>query len=105
MATGPLGLCLRVHEPSTEEDEPSPESWSVEVLVSDESDQGLRIPLAVAGQRRHLRPDAGQALLADLARSTRVAPELAGLLDEAIPARIAVDAQQWRSCSRPGSNR
>ena len=94
VATGPLGLCLRVHEPSAEEDEPSPESWSVEVLVSDESDQGLRIPLAEWwANAATYGPDAGQGLLADLARSTRVAPELAGLLDEAIPAQVAVDEQ------------
>ncbi len=91
VAVGRLGLCLRVHEP--------PEGltgvgdvWRVEVLVTDQTDVGLRIPMD------QWWPNAGaygasavRGLLADLARATRIAPELARLLDEAVPGDVDLD--------------
>lgn len=95
VAVGRLGLCLRVHEPEQGDGDVSlPGFWSVEVLVSDEGDVGLRIPLDEWwGNASAYGPDLGRELLADLARTTRVAPELAGLLDEAVPARVVVDEE------------
>jgi len=93
VAVGRLGLCLRVHEPPPDEGAAlGPGEWTVEVLVSDEDDEGLRIPLDQWwSNAASYGPEAGRELLADLARATRVAPELAGLLDEAVPAKTVVD--------------
>ncbi|MDA8435673.1 MAG: DEAD/DEAH box helicase [Actinomycetales bacterium] len=91
VAAGRLGLCLRVHEPPEDDAGPA-EAWRVEVLVTDESDEGLRIPMDQWWPRAGTYgADAGRGLLADLARATRVAPELARLLDEAVPAGVDLD--------------
>ena len=91
VAVGRLGLCLRVHEPPEGVAGPAG-GWRVEVLVTDRSDDGLRTPMDQwwpnAGT---YGTEAGRWLLADLARATRVAPELAGLLDEAVPADADLD--------------
>jgi SNF2-related domain/SNF2 Helicase protein/Helicase conserved C-terminal domain len=88
VAVSRLGLSLRVHEPDDDGQNP----WGVEVLVSDQHDVGLRIPLEEWWSNASAYdPAAGRELLADLARITRVAPELAGLLAESVPARVAVD--------------
>jgi SNF2-related domain/SNF2 Helicase protein/Helicase conserved C-terminal domain len=84
---GRLGLSLRVHEPNEDD-----ELWVVEVLVSDELDIGLRIPLEDWWSNASAyEPAVGRELLADLARVTRVAPELAGLLAESVPSRVRID--------------
>ena len=93
VAVGRLGLSLRIHEPEDDEDPSAPNAWQVEVLVSDELDLGLRIPMEDWwANAAAYDPDTGRELLADLARITRVAPELAGLLAHAVPARVAIDA-------------
>lgn len=97
VAVGRLGVCLRIHEPSqglsadVGDDE---DGWAVEVLVDDAQDAGLRVPLQDWWEHaaEHGAP-AGAELLADLARATRVAPGLAGLLDTAVPARVSVDSE------------
>jgi hypothetical protein len=88
-ASGRLGVCLRIHEP---EEAQTPAPWTVEVLVADEQDVGMRTPMAswwpdAAGYGA----EAGQLLLADLARAIRVAPELSGLLDAGVPEAVEVD--------------
>ena len=42
-ASGRLGVCLRIHEP---EQGQTPAPWTVEVLVADEEDVGMRTPMA-----------------------------------------------------------
>lgn len=90
VAVGRLGLCVRIVEPDTS-GETALADWSAEILVEDADDPGVRIPLeawwATAGT---IDAATGSALLTDLARITRVAPELAGLLEEAVPARVVL---------------
>ena len=90
VAVGRLQLCLRIQEPVDVDGLALP--WVVEVLIEDVNEPGSRIPLEAwwAGAAT-VDAEAGRALLADLARMTRVAPELAGLLDEAVPARVDLD--------------
>ncbi len=120
--SGRLGLLLRVHEPPQPDpvlgallprddallpgddggrfddaehpvgaaDPAAP--WTVEVLVSDADDVGLRLPMAQWWPNAaQYGPEAGRELLADLARAIRIAPELAGLLDASVPDRVALD--------------
>jgi non-specific serine/threonine protein kinase len=113
---GPLSVCLRVHEPADDAlgsaadpaGEPPPEpdreragdtppTWTVEVLVADADDSGLRTPMAQwwpTAAAVGSNAEAGRALLADLARAVRVAPELAGLLEARVPAAVQVDEGQ-----------
>jgi len=87
VTSGRLGVCLRIHEPDEDY-----EQWTVEVLVADADDVGMRTPMATWWpDAARYGPDAGQQLLADLARAIRVAPELSGLLDAAVPAAVEVD--------------
>ena len=90
VAVGRLQPCLRIQEPVDLDGLARP--WVVEVLIEDVDEPGSRIPLESwwAGAAT-IDAGAGRALLADLARLTRVAPELAGLLDEAVPARVDLD--------------
>ena len=107
VAAGRLGVCLRIHEPPDEDDlqpataalpdhaadeqPPVLDPWRVEVLVSDADDVGMRTPLATWWpEASRYGAEAGRTLLADLARTVRVAPELAGLLDAPVPTGVAV---------------
>jgi hypothetical protein len=88
VAAGRLGVALRIHEPP----EGTPGPWTIEVLVTDAEDVGMRTPLATWWpDAARYGADAGQQLLADLARAIRVAPELAGLLDAPVPAAVEID--------------
>lgn len=93
VAVGRLALCVRILEPDASAAADA-QDWSAEILVEDADDPGVRIPLdawwATAGT---IDAATGTALLTDLARITRVAPELAGLLEEAIPARVVLGAE------------
>ena len=108
VASGRLGVCLRIHEPPDEDDQagvsatppvhaadgPPPvlDPWRVEVLVADADDVGMRTPLSTWWpDASRYGAEAGRTLLADLARTVRVAPELAGLLDAPVPTGVAVD--------------
>ncbi len=102
VTAGRLDLCLRLHEPASAFDagdhpadvQADPDAWIVEVLVSDKEEIGLRVPLEEWWAHASAHDSATtRDLLADLARATRVAPELAGLLAASVPTRVAVDGQ------------
>ncbi len=86
---GSARLCLRFREPPAPADHP----WTVELLLQDLDEPSLLVPaLDVWAGVAPFGPDAVTAFLAQLARAVRLAPELAGALDESRPAAVAVDA-------------
>ena len=90
VAVGRLQPCLRILEAVELDGRLQP--WVAEILVEDVEEPGSRIPLEAwwAGAST-VEAGTARALLGDLARMTRVAPELAGLLDESVPARVDLD--------------
>jgi hypothetical protein len=84
---GQARLCLRIHEPATADG-----SWEIEALAQDVDEPSLVVPLADVWEGSSpFGVDALEQLLAALGRMARLAPELAGLLDAAIPSRTDVD--------------
>ena len=82
---GRVRLCLRVCEPARADD------WTVELLAQDRDEPSLMISLAEVWAGR--TPFGGSVVedtLASLGRLVRLAPELAGVLDEAAPTEIGV---------------
>jgi SNF2 family DNA or RNA helicase len=84
---GRARLCLRVHEPARAGGE-----WSVELLAQDREEPSLvvALPELWAGTSP-FAPGATHDVLAALARMARLAPELAGALETAVPDRVTLD--------------
>ncbi len=91
--TGSIRLCLRLGEPIDPADPAN--SWTVELLVQDADDPTLMVPAADVWSGSTLfGPSAVEELLRALGRLARLAPELAGVLDERRPtaAELTADA-------------
>jgi SNF2 family DNA or RNA helicase len=83
---GRVRLCLRVHEPVGADD------WFVELLVQDRDEPSLVIPLADVLQGvSPFGTNVIEETLAALGRLARLAPELAPVLDQALPTGVAID--------------
>jgi SNF2 family DNA or RNA helicase len=79
--TGSIRLCLRLGEPVEAAD-----PWTVELLVQDIDDPTLMVPAEDVWNGSTLfGPSAVEELLGALGRLARLAPELAGVLDERAP--------------------
>jgi len=86
VGAGQVRLCLRVHEPMLDD------TWMIELLAQDRDESSLLVSLRDVWERRS--PFAGAAIddmVSGLGRMARVAPELAGALDQAAPSDVAVD--------------
>jgi hypothetical protein len=84
---GRARLCLRLHEPPR-----TGGAWVIELLAQDRDEPSLVVAAAEVWAGHS--PFAGGAipeLLAALARMARLAPELAGALDQAVPDVVVVD--------------
>ncbi|MPY91995.1 MAG: hypothetical protein GEV08_02715, partial [Acidimicrobiia bacterium] len=89
---GRARLCLRVHEPAEDATCPHDERWAVELLVQDAEEPSLLVPLAELWDGAvPFAAGAIEDVLTGLGRLTRVAPELAVLLDEAAPTEVLLD--------------
>ncbi|MCP9840943.1 DEAD/DEAH box helicase [Synechococcus sp. J7-Johnson] len=85
---GALQLCLRLHEPSS----PRVRRWPLELLLRSTTDPSLMVPLAAFWDGESPFPlDRFDAVLAHLGLLTRLAPELAGLLEQQAPASLDVE--------------
>ncbi|MDM7937950.1 MAG: DEAD/DEAH box helicase [Cyanobium sp. CZS 48M] len=85
---GALQLCLRLHEPSS----PRVRRWTLELLLRSATDPSLMVPLAEFWDGESPFPvDRFDAVLAQLGLLTRLAPELAGLLEQQAPASLDVE--------------
>ncbi len=81
---GRARLCLRVHEPARTGGE-----WGVELLAQDREEPSLVVTLQdLWAGTSPFAPGAIQDVLAALARMARLAPELAGSLEAAVPDRV-----------------
>jgi hypothetical protein len=87
-ASGELQLCLRCHEPP----DARRRRWLVELLLRPAADPSLLVPLAAfwAGESP-FAATAFEAVLAQLGLLTRLAPELAPLLEQQAPAALELD--------------
>jgi len=90
---GRARLCLRVHEP-----ESSPPrrrkrpAWRIELLAQDSDEPSLVVPLDdVWTAHSPFGNSVVEETLTGLGRLARLAPELAGALEEATPTEVAVD--------------
>jgi len=90
---GRVRLCLRVHEPDASARRKRPaRPWRVELLAQDRDEPSLVVPLSDVWERRSpFAPTVVEDTLTALGRLARLAPELAGVLEQATPADIAVD--------------
>jgi SNF2 family DNA or RNA helicase len=89
LAAGRVRLCLRIHEPS------DARGWSVELLAQDRNEPSLVVPLAdVWAGTAPFVDNAAVAieLLRALGRLARLAPELAGALEQARPSSVDIEA-------------
>jgi hypothetical protein len=85
---GRARLCIRIHEPLGESDD----VWSVEAMAQDVDEPSLMVALRdVWGGSSPFGVEVVQELLSALGRMARIAPELSGLLDGAVPDRCEVD--------------
>ena len=85
---GSVRICLRVREPALAD---ADEGWSIELLVQDVNEPSLIVPaLDVWRGRSPFGPHVVDELLTGLGRLTRLAPELATLLDESAPSEIGL---------------
>ncbi len=83
---GRVRLCLRVHEPGRNG------AWRVELLAQDRDEPSLVVPLADVWEGRSPFGTAMvEETLTALGRLARLAPELAGVLDQAAPAELMVE--------------
>jgi len=87
-ASGELQLCLRCHEPP----DARRRRWLVELLLRPAADPSLLVPLADfwAGESP-FAASAFEAVLGQLGLLTRLAPELAPLLEQQAPASLELD--------------
>jgi len=87
-ASGELQLCLRCHEPP----DARRRRWLVELLLRPAADPSLLVPLAAfwAGESP-FAASAFEAVLGQLGLLTRLAPELAPLLEQQAPASLELD--------------
>jgi hypothetical protein len=87
-ASGELQLCLRCHEPP----DARRRRWLVELLLRPAADPSLLVPLAAfwAGDSP-FAASAFEAVLGQLGLLTRLAPELAPLLEQEAPASLELD--------------
>ena len=87
-ASGDLQLCLRCHEPP----DARRRRWLVELLLRPAADPSLLVPLAAfwAGESG-FAATAFEAVLGQLGLLTRLAPELAPLLEQQAPAALELD--------------
>jgi hypothetical protein len=98
--TGRTRLCLRLREPEADGDDDLTASatvapWRVEVLAQDLDEPSLVVPAVDVWQGRSaLGPLALEELLAGLGQVARIAPEMAGLLDQAEPSHIEMGADE-----------
>jgi len=84
---GRARLCLRLHEPARTGGE-----WALELLAQDREEPSLVVPLEELWARRFpFAADSIHDLLSALARMVRLAPELAGTLEEAVPNRVGLE--------------
>lgn len=100
---GSVRLCLRIVEPSFEDDlssssgktspkEQADAAWYVELLAQDVDEPSLVVPASqVWSGRSALGRDGVESLLAGLGRLARIAPELEPLLHEARPTAAELD--------------
>ena len=89
-APGRVRLCLRVHEPV----DPDDGLWPVELLVQDVLEPSLMAPLGELWSGSAMfHPSALEEVLTSLGRLVRLAPELIGVLDAAVPVGIELDAE------------
>ncbi|MEO6653283.1 MAG: SNF2 helicase-associated domain-containing protein, partial [Ilumatobacteraceae bacterium] len=85
---GRARLCIRVHEPLDGE---SDDVWTVEAMAQDVDEPSLMIALRdVWGGSSPFGVEVLEELLSALGRMARIAPELSGLLDAAVPDRCEV---------------
>jgi hypothetical protein len=83
---GRIRLCVRVVEPEDDG------TWRVELLAQDRDETSLVVPLtSIWDGSAPFGPTAIRDTLTALGRMARVAPELAGVLDQAAPAGLEVD--------------
>jgi hypothetical protein len=87
-ASGELQLCLRCHEPP----DARRRRWLVELLLRPAADPSLLVPLAAfwAGESP-FAASAFESVLGQLGLLTRLAPELAPLLEQEAPASLELD--------------
>jgi len=87
VVAGLARLCVRVHEPAS-----ARAPWQVELLAQDLDEPSLVVPVGeVLAGDSPFGAGAGEVILAALGRMARLAPELAGALEEAVPGRVDVD--------------
>ncbi len=87
VGVGRARLCVRIHEPPTDDD-----PWEAEALGQDIDEPSLLVGLAdVWTGASPFGPGVVEELLGALGRMSRIAPELAGLLDNALPDRTVLD--------------
>jgi SNF2 family DNA or RNA helicase len=85
---GRARLCVRIHEPPVDE-----EPWVAEALAQDIDESSLLVGVSdVWAGRSPFGPEVVEELLGALGRMARIAPELAGLLDGAVPDRTMLDS-------------
>jgi non-specific serine/threonine protein kinase len=87
-ASGELQLCLRCHEPV----DARRRRWLVELLLRPAADPSLLVPLVAfwAGESP-FAASAFEAVLGQLGQLTRLAPELAPLLEQQAPSSLELD--------------
>jgi hypothetical protein len=87
-ASGELQLCLRCHEPA----DARRRRWLVELLLRPAADPSLLVPLTAfwAGDSP-FAASAFEAVLGQLGLLTRLAPELAPLLEQQAPSSLELD--------------
>ena len=89
---GRVRLCLRLVEPRSADTGDSV-LWRVELLAQDRDEPSLVVPVREMWEGNSpFPPSALPELLAAMARMGRLAPELAGALDQAIPDSVRIDA-------------
>jgi len=86
---GRARLCIRIHEPVEGE---ADDVWTIEAMAQDVDEPSLVVALRdVWDGSSPFGADVIEELLTALGRMTRIAPELSGLLDAAVPDRCEVD--------------
>ena len=92
VALGRARLALRITEPEDHD------MWRVDLLVQDADEPSLTVGIELLWSGHiTVATDAVHDVIAGLARMARVAPELAGMLDEAEPAGISLTSAELLS--------
>ncbi len=85
---GELQLCLRVHQPTSSR----VRRWPLELLLRSATDPSLMVPLSAFWAGESPFPvNCFDPVLAQLGQLTRLAPELAGLLEQQAPASLDLE--------------